>query len=367
MIVALFLLFNMSLRKREKKINTQKNIFYLKDLIILGSLGFLLLYGGSAFSQALGRDPFGRVLIPAIINLKNGDSISDEVFDKYDSRSIGESIVYRISKTRKKSRYIGTPFNAFQDAEIHYYFSFQELTPNQIFTDGILNIFQVNTPDTMGLRWFRSMEHEAIANRLAGLQIGSENEHLGSKINFVRPKYTGLAIKLGKELNYKTDGLDYFGEITAVMKPAVLLRATYTPYDSGSTNLLARAQQEVRPLTEPYLYAPKGGYSQYFEAQVWGALDLRDIKEFLVPSTIDFKTLGELKKGGIPIYQYEETREHERYRRLKDRLLYAGNPRKQEQLNESLLQSRQPFVKNSDISKLTLGSMRDCKKIFESF
>lgn len=294
-------------------------------------------------AQSLSHDEFGRAVIPEIVSLAENQTIPEDVYKKNDSRSIGESIVYRINKTRTSSRYTAVPFNAFKNAQLHYYFSFQNFKPADLEKRGILNIFQVTEKDPYNTKFARQERHFRTANILAGINI-SENNSALAEVNYVRPKYVGLDVNLGSELQFSTEGLAHYGELVAVLKPEVMLRSTYTAFDSGA---FAHGHQgpkrEIRPLTESFLYAPRGQFSQYFEAQVWGELDLRDIQEFLVPNEMNSRLLAQLKKLGLPIYQYAEVRDFGRYRRVRDKLLYAGNIEKQKVLESSLQMTRKLF------------------------
>ena len=305
-------------------------------------------------AQEFLHDNFGRALIPEIIELPDEGVIPEKVYFENDSRSIGESIVFRVSQNRTTSKYSAVPFNAANEAQLHFYFSFQDIKPEDIARRGIINIFQVTKKDPYNTRGARMVRHLRTANILSGLVI-KETKDTINETNVVRPKYVGLDINMGKELNFKTDGLDYFGEVVAVLKQEVMLRATYTAFDSGAfAQGYPGAKREVRPLTESFIYAPRGGTSQYFEGQIWGELDLRDIKEFLVPPNIKQSNLKKLRELGLPIYQYIELREFGRYRRVRDILIYEGDPLKQRSLNLSLQQSRK--IMNKTLSCIAFYS-----------
>ncbi len=325
------------MRVREQQGN-QKGYWVTVESLVLLATSFLFCI--PLMAQDSSFDKFGRRVIPEIVKLSDDKRIPENVYKENDSRSIGESIVSRVAATRTASRYSAVPFNAFKNAQLHYYFSFQDLKPADLSRRGILNIFQVEEKDLYNTRGARQLRHRETANKLAGIKI-EETKSTTDEANYVRPKYVGLDVNLGKELEFATEGLDHFGEAVAVLKPEVMLRATYTAFDSGAFSQgFPGPKREVRSLTEPFLYAPRGGSSQYFEAQVWGELDLRDIQEFLVPSGTSSRLLAQLKEMGLPVYQYAEVRDFGRYRRIRDKLLYAGSLEKQKALEFSLRMSR---------------------------
>lgn len=46
--------------------------------------------------------------------------------------------------------------------------------------------------------------------------------------------------------------------------------------------------------------------SSYVEAQIWSALDLSDVQEFLSPADAPPEVLARLKSAGVPVYSYKE-------------------------------------------------------------
>ena len=97
----------------------------------------------AASAQTLEQDEFGRRVIPEIVALSDNEAIPDEIHKTYDSRFIGESVVYRIAKSRTTSRYSAVAFNALTNAQLHDYFSLRDFRPIDLEKRGISNIFQV--------------------------------------------------------------------------------------------------------------------------------------------------------------------------------------------------------------------------------
>ena len=332
-----------------------------KSIIYIAGVTLLLF---SSFNSALGKplvyyDEAGRALIPEIMALSDGEGIPDDIYKKYSTRLIAESVVARLARDRggpgkldkltpRKQREIeespgirgGTfaleiPMEA---REIHIYRGTKHL--KQIVQTGLLNIHQTGTSS------FESeFERRSVAeNQFAELKISDSGKAADpeDRSNFLRPKYGVLQITssdyFGADYNLASNQL---GPVTAVLKPEVLKRTTYSTEDSlllydgeGRTLTKAQLRKIIRPLSDPILYLTTP--SQYFEAQVWGELDLRDVLEWRVLNSVRKGPIDILKSTGIPIYRAETENFRDRQMRIRTKLIYAGSPKKYNQYITSL-------------------------------
>jgi hypothetical protein len=134
-----------------------------------------------------------------------------------------------------------------------------------------------------------------------------------------------------------------YGKIIVVFKPEVALRTTYSSRDTFTFDPyvgLSELHGNSGALASGTLKVSSSGRTPFIEAQVWGELDLRDVREFLVPKDLPADSLAKLRAFGLPIYSYEPRIEGiVRAKRIEK--LFEGDPQKITNYAKSLLQVRQ--------------------------
>lgn len=309
--------------------------------IILSFIMFILLVAGSAFAQ-----------VPEIARLKPWSEIPPAVFEKYSANEIAKAIVDRLrdltlDPNGDEAFYLPNvllekiKFDPELDTEIQLYFPIDRVQ-SVVSARQFLNIHQA---PNIQYQESRSEYRHGVENAAARLQF-PKNLKIKPLVNLVQPKSATLEFKLPIDQRPYTAGAIRYGELVAVLKDRVKERVTYTPYDSSalmasSYSTEDRYRKEVRPLlgtdyffkntwdsnfiNDPYT-------TEYYEAMVWGTIELQDIKEFLVPHDVDKVTFMTLKSTGIPIYEYIEETEgklknqyYSRYRRVRGKRLYRGS------------------------------------------
>lgn len=130
----------------------------------------------------------------------------------------------------------------------------------------------------------------------------------GSALHYLRPKYgfvnflqkAGVSVNPNRWLRY--------GQIVLVYKDEVKFRTTYTYGDSlvSYCEPWEKSRIPIEPAALTCLEPPKAELKQirYVEAQIWGPLNLSDIKEFRVPSARP-DLVEKLDKLGLPVYAYD--------------------------------------------------------------
>jgi hypothetical protein len=334
----------------------------LMTALVLGLSSF-------AWSQEQLRDSRGRAIIYDLQYLTPESTFPSELLEKYDSRTLGEAIVAEIERRHvfpadgeivfegAFHRFQTFPVKATAPPEVHLYFDAERT--ESILKHGFLSVHQ--TDHLFDLEKNFSIKGRAnmggyvkgralLEENMAGYKLSPDPEvSEDPRISELRPKSAILELSMSKKIPYGINGGRRWGRISAVMSDKVLKRTTFTPYDSlvlgPSTTASDRARKIVQtPFQDRFTIEtlfkgrpdrwdpkPSWGYSEYFEAQIWGRLDFSDVKEFLIPEDYTQSELNEIKKIGKPIYTYtedpgssSETEHRRRYRRVKKALVYPG-------------------------------------------
>jgi len=245
-------------------------------------------------------------LAPEILNLAQGATIPPEVYAKYDSRRLGLSIVQKIHREVETDNSGAGEVDFLNASAVQL--AFHEEDIDRIAKNGFLNQHQVGKSGA-------SLDPEH--------RVQKEDQFLGYRLNDsgagtaavaaneVRPKYAYFATPgapLEKDPMFRSDKAfisPNYGNIFAVFNPEVKDRTTFTMMDSLGVN----NRTDVRTLryhsTGPADPTAKAG--TYMEAQIWGALAMNDVKQFIVncPGSppISPEALTKLKGVGKPIYE----------------------------------------------------------------
>jgi len=286
--------------------------------------------------QSVGQVAGKPVLIPEVMSLPLGAVIPNEVYKKYDSRSIGASIVARLHQLKEvpTDAPLGQPiaYDFYRHSEIHLYFPQSAI--RDVLSSGFLNQHQTyNT--SAGV--FDPQRRGSIEELMTRLKL-VKNYKSGKKeaANAVRPKYAIFDLNLPQvigtptvnstEFKIRTMDAGFYGDVIAVLKTEVKDRTTWTPTDSFSAPEKVQTLF-VRPtemIAEGVLFK-RSIYTDYYEAQIWGALDLNDIQEFRIPADLPEYRIKILKTSGIPIYFYKIDNQFGRNQRARDQLVFAGD------------------------------------------
>ncbi len=250
--------------------------------------------------------------------------------------------------------------------EIHIYRTTKNL--RRIIQTGLLNMHQTGT-SSFDADSYRRLTAE---DKFAGLRISRKNDQLRpeDKSNFLRPKYGILEVKTDFYFGVvENTAFAQLGQVTVVLKSDVIKRTTYTYDDSllmyeGQSETLSKSavKRLLRPLSEAHLYLSMP--ANYFETQVWGKIDLRDVKEWIVGDAVTAAEINILKESGLPIYRqapvkYGDQRVTGRLSRERGKLLFPGDMQIVRQLYSRLDKSKGKMQGSS--------SGVSCQKIFSQF
>lgn len=339
------------------------------------------LWAGATTVAARGRrDAAGRALLPNITDLAEGARLTNAQIRRHGSRCVAESLVHRLERTRRemtgdepyclsKARFRRIEFDPRQ-AEIHLYI--QADTVESVLRKGVLNIHQ-GTKKLQDLPEYA--KRRLRADDVMSLLELERSRRPDAPINKLRPKSAVLEMPIqhdatGARITQRSTGGARYGKVVAVLKDRVKRRTTFTASDS--LDLLAggafrtwspaeRAKRQLRPLVvsgseKNHYYHDTRGYSEYFEAQVWGEVDLRDVKAFYVAPEYAaayrgrarpadekqremIRAVRALVRSGLPVYAFEEVTQgeprrngydytYDDYHRRRGRLISAGDPRR---------------------------------------
>jgi hypothetical protein len=186
-----------------------------------------------------------------------------------------------------------SPYTMMKGTQLLYFFP--ETSLPGIVKNGILNIHQTHKTGGANKKEKRALFEASMIGAIFEEKYDSSKDN---EAHYMRPKYTILDVSgVPYYKNYHSNGLNY-GRIVAVLKDNVKKRATWAPGDTLDFYVPTFTfKTEMREVFEA---------QGYFEAQVWGELDLRDIKEFWIPSDLKPNQVEKLISLGLPIFGYSE-------------------------------------------------------------
>lgn len=253
------------------------------------------------------------------MSLKPGESVPPIVYEKYQSKKIALTIVYKkyVEDEKQESEQVASAaYDYFGDTEIQL--AFKEKNLESIIERGFLNTFQV--PKAM----------EAYRRARAKLDDGFLGYHLDKSFppensGEVHPKSAFLSLNAGGPESHpfaaegssaKGVGLGY-GNIIAVLNNDVKDRTTFTMGDSTA----AHSKRMVRTLRFKSPVALKMiPHQDYIEAQVWGPVAVTDVQHFLANCESNKETMfgasllitneskERIKRLKIPLFECVEER-----------------------------------------------------------
>ena len=183
---------------------------------------------------------------------------------------------------------------------------FPEQYIDSLFDKGQLNMHQTGESRGLTQRVIRTKAE----NSMIGIKLEPEPDtNPAAPMHFLRPKYGLVNFLKPCGVKVNPNRLLIYGELMIVYNDDVKLRSMYSYGDSLSTYCHYMAKDlkeyvEPRPMTE---FAPPQKNDtwdvRYVEAQIWGPIQLQDIKEFRIPKERT-DLLEKLKKAGKPVYAY---------------------------------------------------------------
>lgn len=253
--------------------------------------------------------PFNTDLLPP-------DTVKQIKSGKLDLKKVAVSLVER--KRQFQNRWKSADdeetaaakqkFPKCDDIEILSFF------PEQ-YIDALIKKGQLNMHQTGQSRGLTQREVRAKAeNSMIGIKFEEKhNENPKSVLHYLRPKYGLVNFPSPCGIRVNPNRLLIYGQVIIVYNDDVKLRTTYSYGDSlfAFCHYLAgdlKQYQEPHSLLD-FASPQKNETSdvRYVEAQIWGPIDLNDIKEFRVPDDRG-DLVDKLKTAGKPVYSY--TREN---------------------------------------------------------
>ncbi|MBK7890671.1 MAG: hypothetical protein IPJ84_07450 [Bdellovibrionales bacterium] len=256
------------------------------------------------------------------------DRIPDDAYKSYSTEEIAEALVTKLGDRNRRIRRSGR--NSFRPStETDLMLFFREDSVDSIIKDGFLNIHQVghtngdSTPSARaqlenyltgitvesggyGSHMRDTLIKEASRGSLEGAKISTRRRELTRKdpYNRLRPKSAYLVVRSRSIDIGNVVFRNQYGHYGAVLKEEVQPRSTWTPTDS-----LAASPNDIfvfdnQPV-EIKAYGDKE-VKYYFEAQVWGTLDLSHVAYWIVPQGTNRNSslYQKLAATGIPIKEY---------------------------------------------------------------
>ncbi|MBC74809.1 MAG: hypothetical protein CME64_02220 [Halobacteriovoraceae bacterium] len=299
-----------------KSKNDKKCAVFINDLFYFGeasdSLCGLFVYNikdGTPVIE-MDMDYFGTSGVASIISLRDSEVIPEQFFEQYEVNQIATSLIIRKHKSEAKERKPG--YDYFNDTKIAI--AFDSEWTQEILEKGFLN--QHRLPHSNG--FFGPTYRAEAEDRFLGLKIEKSYGNIGTKAHNLRPKYAFLLLKKASDQTGYTQIYSGYGNVYAIIKDEVKNRSTFTLEDSLNYNI---GKDDVRT----FFVRPKHPLrlaSKYFETQMWGTLDLKNVSHFLVDcphvTNVRSDTLRALKATGKPVYQCQTKVKNKPY------LVYKG-------------------------------------------
>lgn len=271
----------------------------LSALFCLNSLQASADFGhsGSSSPRVLHQQHEEIGLIPEILQLENGQQIPDSVLEQNSPNAIARSIVERLSRQSG-----GTTEPAFLvNAEVHLFFPRETL--DSVVAYGLLSMHitrrRAGREGGSDVEKFLDVRLQ-VENGLSGLNLSAQSEIANRVLNRVRPKSAYLLLSDSKSASISKG---FYGDLIAIPKDELRSRMTWTPTDSfaGPRSIHATANTFQYPEPTP----PKS--FMYYEAQIWGDVNLKDLKEIWVPINVPADVIEKIIETGIPLYYYEDS------------------------------------------------------------
>ncbi len=246
--------------------------------------------------------------LETVLRLKAGQVVPKSLIEEADSRELARALVKRksLKEDASNARRSEHRFDFYQHSQIVLAFPFQYFA--SIRQHGFLNQFQVNHSINL------DRKHRAIVeDKMLDLRI-PRDARLSSRVNVLRPKYAYLNLDLDRDDPFleklsafpalRIEGR--YGNVFASLRSNVKDRATFT---AGDSMLVLGAKIGTASTLNVRQTNPEKA-DHYFEAQIWGELNLSDVEFFLVNcegpdfgDALKTENIEALKESGLPVYK----------------------------------------------------------------
>lgn len=234
-----------------------------------------------------------QIILPEIFDLNPKGEISSADFKDYNSKDIARTLIQKIHRERENDRNISKPdYDFLKDTRIAIQFNLGNL--DSILRKGFLNQYETKASngsyDPSKRRW--------LENSFLGMDLKAEE-----RLDHFRPKYAYVLLDKYRKKMGPVRLIGEYGDVVAVLKQSVKYRSTFTVGDSLDIKADSR---DVRTFYFKSKKVLELEASLYFEAQIWGTLDFRDVYYLLVgcfDPVVDSSVVNALKATGKPVYQ----------------------------------------------------------------
>jgi hypothetical protein len=243
--------------------------------------------------------------VPELAVLKLGDRLPETIFQKYEARTIATALILQASHDGREKIFtsgakllLGYRIPIFDPERAAIWVNFREdLIDSVIAARKFSNMHELKLH-----RWAGGIPRQDRESTLLGYKFpSSQYSVVREKISQLLPIYGYVETPSAPKVT--TNATDGYGVITAVLKPAVKRRATWTPHDSLFYNSPALTFDQ--PYTRGLKRAQGRRPRDYLEAQIWGGVEITDIEKLLVPEkNPQPSVLESLKRFEVPIYSY---------------------------------------------------------------
>lgn len=264
-------------------------------------------------------------LIPRVVNLKAQAAIPRVVIEEHSPSEIATSLVQRLSKNNRRISVKQGGFNPKTGTDMMMFFREESFT--SIVEDGFMNYHQTGSTHGESTPGGRAAQEDHllqvniekdgydgfVREKLMALYEADKMDQkpkvmrearYQSPYNRIRAKYAYLVIKDRSVDIGNTVFRSQYGTYGAVFKDEIKPRSTWTPTDS-----LAAQPNDIFTFQDQRVDIQAYGdrdVKYYFEAQIWGDLNLADVAYWIVPKGVskDSAIFLAMKATGIPIRQY---------------------------------------------------------------
>lgn len=247
-------------------------------------------------------------LVPEIMSLQQGDTVPLALYDQYPATQLARTVVFKkyLEDEKPASDEVEiAAYDYYRDSEIQL--AFESKILDLIAKNGFLNTHQVKKKGGFYQEARTKAEDGFLGYHLNSPEKSAELRPKSAYFSLTagRPEQHPLAAAQGLKVGY--------GDVLAVFKDHVKDRTTFTTGDS-----IGRQRTGVRTLRfrsrEALKYEGPAGLN-YFEAQVWGPLTLKDVSHFLVKCVNTHADVGskgyplpdelveKMKSWGIPVFE----------------------------------------------------------------
>ncbi|MCX6118907.1 MAG: hypothetical protein NT027_15325 [Proteobacteria bacterium] len=296
----------------------------------------------SALTQNDLRQKYGIRVVPEVVAVPKLGAFPDSLFGLYDTRTIAESIVYRLhllyddilpGRPVIDVQWMSESFLAMRiRSQVILNKNFYRKLDQKVMESGresriqidnfftFLNQHQTNTSSGI-LDIERRLKTESF--------LGDIKIPVNETAKKLFPKYSWLSLNSRISIGPKNNDASQYGNVIVIFRDEVKFRATLTVGDSLD-HLNSYPDPSQRRNIQSTFFTTNASFRDqddgYLESQIWGELDLRDVKRFLVGADLSTADIDLLKKLGLPIRRYELAFASERWTINESEELFNGDP-----------------------------------------